>query len=260
MKIETIKQLVAMDPMALERILSAVYSSLPIEHPKYSMFDGGAHKGYHTLRMAALTGCVKVHAVEADPSMFDILSSKLATVIPEIKDRVVLHGAALQDSPYCFTVPWASSVSHVGRSSIVSDVGARRTIWDGNSEMIYREDVFVPATTIDILMEPETLPLVFLKLDLEGADLLSLRGATRTLGKARPIVAFENSIHAPKTHGFSIESIESYFSSLNYVALTYNGEKMDCGNWFSFHEAWVVPKERQVMFQQLLGSVLKGFL
>lgn len=230
--------------MDLEAILSEVYTARTAGETGFVLFDGGAHRGYHTTRMLDLPGCEAVYAIEADPFMAETLMKVLGARLDRDLPKVHLIEKALQDNPFVSSIPWKSSASHVGRSSIASANPERLTIWGDNPDMKYREDMRVKATTIDTILADETRPLPFLKLDLEGADLLSLRGARNTLSEKRPVVAFENSVHAPKVHGFTLDEIAAYFRSLDYVPMNFIGEPIQPKTWFGFFEAWTVPRDR----------------
>jgi FkbM family methyltransferase len=231
--------------MQLEAILAEVYQAHCADRSGFVLFDGGAHRAYHTIRMLDLPGCQRVYAVEADPFMAETLDTTLRRARPAAMDRVVMVRKALQDNPFVVEIPWRSSPSHAGRSSIVSANADRPTIWTGNQEMQYRDEITVPATTIDAVLAAETAPLPFLKLDLEGADLLSLMGARKTLLSRRPIVAFENSVHAPRVHGFALSDMAAYFDQLDYVPVDFLGMPINPDTWFGFFEAWAVPREAE---------------
>ncbi|MCH8488813.1 MAG: FkbM family methyltransferase [Oceanicaulis sp.] len=246
--------------MELGAILSEVYTGLMRDRTGFSMFDGGAHKGYHTLRMLALPGCERVIAVEADPDMAQRLHEIIEREAPG-DTRVTLVKKALQRDPSIRSIPWRSSSSLQGRSSIVSENSGRPTIWHGNQEMEYRDVAQVEAATIDDILSANTLPLGFIKLDLEGADLHALFGARDTLARYRPVVAFENSVHAPEVHGFTLPEVAGYFHGLGYVAMDVVGDVMGVDNWFGFFEAWAVPRERVAMVSELINESLakRGF-
>ena len=246
--------------MEVERILEEVYTAASKDAQGYMCFDGGAHKGYHTTRMVALPGCEKVIAVEADPTMAEKLRASLDRVVPG-ETRIQVVEAALQRDPAVTQIPWGSSSSHEGRSSIISTNPDRPTIWGNNPDMEYRETASVAATTIDKLAKGSPHPILFLKLDLEGADLAALFGARDTLASDRPIVAFENSIHSPKVHGFTIEEVVGYFYGLGYVPMNFAGEPLNAENWFGFFEAWAAPRERSEWLSAQLKAALerRGF-
>jgi len=246
--------------MELEAILSEVYAELMRDRSGFAMFDGGAQKGYHTLRMLALPGCERVIAVEADPVMAQRLKEILEREAPG-DERVTLVQKALQRDPSIRSIPWRSSSSHQGRSSIISENSGRPTIWHGNQEMEYRDVTQVDAATIDNIVGGNSLPLGFIKLDLEGADLHALFGARDTLARHRPVVAFENSVHAPEVHGFTLPEVAGYFHGLGYVAMNVVGEVMGVDTWFGFFEAWAVPRERSAAVSSMINDALarRGF-
>ena len=171
--------------MELEVILSEVYAARVSGETGFTMFDGGAHKGFHTKKMLDLPGCERVFAVEADPFMAETLQKNLADRIDRPLPQLHIIQKALQDNPSVTTIAWKSSPSHVGRSSIVSDNAKRSTIWRDNADIQYRDEMRIEATTIDLILAGETAPLPFLKLDLEGADLLALRGASREASSSK---------------------------------------------------------------------------
>lgn len=258
MKIEEFREYALKNMMDIEAILSEVYASRCHDCEGYVLFDGGAHKAYHTMRMVALPGCEKVYAVEADPYMAQTCLDILKGLEPGKLERIEFVQKALQRHSSITSIRWKSSTSHVGRSSIIADNPERDTIWGNNPEIQYRDEVKVEATTIDNLLSQEKRPLPFLKSDLEGADIISLFGAEATLKNKRPIVAFENSVHAPKVHGFTLEEAQLYFQQVGYVPLSFVGERMDSSNWFGFFEAWAAPTEDVTWLQtQLLVALYK---
>jgi len=229
--------------MDLEAVIAEVYTAGAKGLSDFAMFDGGAHKGYHSRRMAALPGCRIVYAVEADPHMAGVLAETLAARPPGGAEIVQL-AQALQDDPACRQIPWRSSSSHVGRSSIVSRNAEHATIWQDRTEVEYRDETTVPATTIDRILAAEPGPLPFVKLDLEGADLLALRGAPVALRRFRPVVAFENSVHAPQVHGFTVAETIEYFEGLGYVPMDFVGTPLTEATWFGLFEAFAAPREK----------------
>lgn len=255
--LQTFRTYALSNMMEVETILSEVYQARCAGRSGFALFDGGAHKAWHTLRMLDLPGCERVHAVEADPFMAETFKDILERKGRSEDARVVFHQKALQNDPRRPSIPWKSSPSHVGRSSIVSNASSRQTIWADNTDIEYRDEFEVPATTIDTILASEPLPLPFLKLDLEGADLLALRGASETLRGKRPVVAFENSIHAPKVHGFTLEEIAEYFSGLGYVPMNFVGEVMTPSTWFGFFEAWLAPVEDADWLSAQLNAALE---
>ena len=262
LSIDWVRALADADMMAIEAIVSRICRETCEGLSGYALFDGGAHTGYHTVRMAEQPGCDVVYAVEADPTMAKTLKANLRAAKADAQRHGVVEQAqlavvemALQNDPAVKSITWKSSTSHAGRSSILSDSG--ETIWADSERIEYRGEVTVPATTIDTILKREARPLPFLKLDLEGADILSLFGATRTLQHKRPVVAFENSVHAPKVHGFSLEEFSAYLAELDYVAMSFAGKPLRLSNWFGFFEAWLVPADGAAWLSERLQAALR---
>lgn len=242
--------------MEVEAILHEIYAARCTGRTGYVLFDGGAHKAWHTLRMLDLPGCARVYAVEADPFMAKTCLGILESRAAERMGNIEFIQKALQRDPATTEIRWKSSTSHVGRSSIVTDNAKRGTIWGDNPDIAYRDELKVVATTIDLILDHEDRPLPFIKLDLEGADIIALFGAAETLRTNRPIVAFENSFHAPQVHGFTLEQAAAYFDSIGFVAMNFVGERMGPANWFGFFEAWAVPKEDADWLQAQLRAAV----
>jgi len=255
-KISELKTYIKSNPMQLDVIMKEVYESLTAGQQGFTMFDGGSNKGWHAWRMIQLPGCGEVYAVEADPSMKQVLTDNLNKWHKAPNPKLHIVGKALQNNPEITEIPWMSSHTHVGRSSILASNETAPTIWNEHEDVEYRDTVSVPATTIDqILKNAENVP--FLKLDLEGADFLALQGAAHTLRKKRPVIAYENSSKAPQVHGYDVHDIRSYFDSLGYIPLNYVGVPMVSGTWFTFHEAWAVPVEKYTMTLRLIKKSVR---
>ncbi len=244
------------NPMELDVAMCEVYTILAQDVDQFTMFDGGSHKGWHAHRMLQIENCAKVYAVEADPSIGNILVDNLTKWHTEDTPKLHIVRKALQDQASTTSIPWLSSHSHVGRSSIQSKNTDSPSIWSTHQDVQYRDDVSVPATTIDLILEADKRPLPFVKLDLEGADFLALRGASDTLKNARPVIAFENSDKAPGVHGYTLDDVSDYFNSHSYVPLDYTGQPLHKDTWFEFYEAWTVPIEKLAQTQQLISAAI----
>lgn len=257
----------------LDQMMSEVYTALTTGQRDFAMVDGGAHKGWHTHRMLRLRGCGAVYAVEADPSMGEVLTDNLAAwrakrpqpsaaakLWQRLQGRTTpeLHlvRAALQNDPMITEIPWMSSHSHVGRSSIRATDSDTPSIWTEHKDVAYRDETTVPAVTLDGMLAAETRALPFIKLDLEGADFLALQGARATLAAKRPLIAFENSSRAPQVHGYTLDDLSDFFAAQGYVPLNYVGAPMTHASWFDFYEAWAVPQEAQAHITTLINRAV----
>src|SRR6266851_6285690 len=66
----------------------------------------------------------------------------------------------------------------------------------------------------------------FLKCDIEGADLLALRGASALLAKHRPLVVCEINPWFLEGYGFCVNDVVGFFSKLDYQLYRYVGQRL----------------------------------
>lgn len=145
---------------------------------KNSVFwDVGANVGFYSLLASKLVGSGKVFAFEPVPR--NLLYLRKHLVLNHAKNVEVL----------------ATAVSdRIGVSSFeIEETGFMgRLSGEGN--------ITVPTTTLDSLVEEgKVLPPNYVKMDIEGAELLALRGASDTFQRFRPVLFLA-------THGKQIES------------------------------------------------------
>jgi FkbM family methyltransferase len=233
----------------IEEAIKDFYTSLL--SPSDNALDGGSHSGYHTLPLAQHLTSGKVIAVDANRTMIDKLTPKLAGF-----GNVTLEYAALQADPAASTVTFNCSVSHPGRS------GISRT-WDliAPGTVDYEPPVVVPATTIDQLADKHRLTsLKFVKLDLEGGEFNALRGASSVMDRLRPVFITEHSMHAPKVNNFTVSDYFDFVEKRGYSVLAPNGEKATRDNPFPFWYVMLAPVERAdaagALFSAAIGKRL----
>ena len=68
------------------------------------------------------------------------------------------------------------------------------------------ETILVETDCLDSLL-PASLPIHFIKVDVEGAELLVFRGAVQTLRASRPVVVFEHTPMAQRRYGAASEDV-----------------------------------------------------
>lgn len=145
------------------------------------VWDVGANVGLFAFAASYLAGAKgKVHAIEPDPFLASLLRRSAALQSHDRAPVEVIEAAATLESG---TVEL--SIARRGRAAnhlvIVkgsSQAGGVRTV------------VKVAAVTLDGMLDTDPAPDV-VKIDIEGAEVIALRGATRLLSESRPRIFCE---------------------------------------------------------------------
>lgn len=176
--------------------------------------DIGANTGYYTLRLSSRIGeNGKIIAIEPDPETFDVLKEncKLNNI-----SNVDTYNIAISDSNG--EMIFRQSMSHSGTSSLYINSNKKLEV----NEMV------VKTTTLDELFDNKFKEITWVKIDVEGAELAVLRGASNTLGKIKNIIIEvhehilkennENSeeiVKILKEHGFKITLLNEFWDKVN---------------------------------------------
>ncbi len=140
--------------------------------PGDGVLDIGANVGYYSMVASHLVGPAgHVHAFEASPFVLPWLQNSVR-LSGKNAANIHVHGVAVTD--HCGETTFhAAAPEKTGFSSLrdLGDAAAARTT--------------VPCTAIDALLD--RLPRIRLvKMDIEGAELLALRGMTELIARDRP--------------------------------------------------------------------------
>ena len=139
------------------------------------VWDIGANVGTFTFAAASLVGKGSVISVEADPWLASLLR-KTASFKDYCETDISILSAAVSDK------------NSVSRFLIASRGRASNALVEagGRSQMGgARDSYFVPTLTLDALLDCFPMPN-FVKIDIEGAELLALRGASKLIEEVRP--------------------------------------------------------------------------
>lgn len=77
------------------------------------------------------------------------------------------------------------------------------------------EKIKVKVRTLDSLFDSE-IKIDFIKIDVEGAELLVLKGARELLLKSRPLIVFECGLGASEYYGTKPNDVYDYFEALDF--------------------------------------------
>jgi FkbM family methyltransferase len=161
-------------------------------HTGHVMYDIGAHIGYHSLYFASLVGATgRVIAFEPNPVNVARIRENLARN-PSLGERVTVLPIALSNERGETT--FVSSDDVEGGTSSGGFITAAATLWE---QSVYIEKTgfvksIVAEETIDHLLSDKRIPPPqVLKIDVEGAEHLVLKGAHHCLKEHRPLVIVE---------------------------------------------------------------------
>lgn len=181
--------------------------------------DGGANKGVYSWWLSKL--CRRVLAFEPNPRMYAYMSRAVpSNVEPK---RLALAGA---EAVRTFNLPTTSGKKHHTRGSLYEVAAGSRT-----------DSFEVQAISIDSLGLDE---LGFIKLDVEGAELECLRGATVTLERCRPVVMCE----VTGVGGSSPAELFAFLIGLGYEVFALADARMQYHGRNPEH----IPSERNCVF------------
>jgi len=193
------------------RVFLAVYSAYktwiesgPVDRlkefvaPGSAVVDVGANVGFFTLKFARWVGRQgRVIAIEPDELNFTTLAAKIAAA--GLQDRVDLHKAAA-----------AAETGSVRLRLNEVHPGDHRISFDD-------EGIAVSAVTVDGLVAAVGVTTVSLvKIDVQGAEMLVLAGAQRTLATMRPALFVEVDDRALGSFGSSARALIAHLEEIGY--------------------------------------------
>jgi FkbM family methyltransferase len=165
--------------------------------------DIGANAGLLTLAMRDWAGpSARIYAVEPNPHTYELLGKVMAL------NRVNPAGLwALAISDSCGTVKF--QVSQRDSLGVMSSLKANDP--DGS-------EVEVPCMSLDALCQ-QWDRLDYIKVDVEGAEILVLTGARATLNRLRPVVQVE--VHGPflGAFGHTVAELFKFMDECGYIAI-----------------------------------------
>lgn len=200
--------------------------------PGMVVVDAGAHVGQYTLIASTLVGAEgHVYAFEPEPRNYSRLQRNIRL---NQRSNVTSFNAALSDaaSRLALNVSRGNSGGH----------SLGKTKYSGG------ETIMVEATTLDGFAAANTLARVdLLKADVEGAELLVLRGGAGTLERFRPLMVLECSVHS-QAFGYEPSDLVRFIHSLEYQTLLLgNAGLLPCTGPLPEHEYFniiCIPRER----------------
>jgi FkbM family methyltransferase len=206
---------------------------LKLVRPGDTVWDIGANMGVYTVLTAQAVGPTgQVTAWEPAPSTFELLKDHVRA--NGFIDRCTLRNKALAEAPG--TLPF-----------LTDSFSMNRIVQPGTAST-----VLVEVETIDSMLATAPPP-VCLKIDVEGAELLVLRGAKKLLGdnsRIRPVLLVGVHPQYIPEFGYTVDELQTFMIGLGYVWLTLPGEAVEK---LEYNEFLLVPKERVAETKAMLG-------
>jgi FkbM family methyltransferase len=172
-----------------------------------------------------------IHAFEPNPLLCERLGA-------EYRDdhRLTTHCVALADQAgvLALTVPVYRGLPFHGNASLDADCArrwmSRDNIFAFNPNYLRMETFQVEVTTLDAM----DLAPFFVKVDVEGGELKVLRGARKTIDRARPLLMLEGAGQAGE---------EAFLADLGYRPFRFDGHALRPGLAGGLN-AFFLPEER----------------
>jgi FkbM family methyltransferase len=199
--------------------------------------DVGANIGWFTMLATTLVGdSGRVHAFEPRKSIAEKLQASVS--INHLEKIVSVYGVGLSDENKEEILMWEQGTDNAGSASFAMD---------SKSATAVRETISVRR------LDDISLPQVdFVKIDVEGAEMLALRGGQETLRRCRPVVLSEVlPSQLERVSRVSPDEYFAFFQGMNYRSFII--DEKDLGREvFRFPEDWhkelvniaFIPNER----------------
>jgi FkbM family methyltransferase len=166
--------------------------------------DVGAHAGSVLREIVRLAPRGRHVAWEPLPAFAAGLREEFAGV--EVREAALADAAGRRDLTHVIDQPGWSGLAE------------RPTPSDGPTETLV-----VRCERLDDVLGTEVRPR-FVKIDVEGAEALVLRGAQQTLRAHRPLIAFEHGAGSAEYHGSGPEEVHGLLSGLGYEISGLDGD------------------------------------
>ncbi|HUK36047.1 MAG TPA: FkbM family methyltransferase, partial [Vicinamibacterales bacterium] len=176
--------------------------------PQDAVFvDVGAHIGYYSLKAAAVLGPRgRVIAVEPNPPTVRELRDNIAA---SNAAHVHVYPVACSDKESTLVL-YAAPRANTGQSSLSRA--------NAGQEGAVAAEYKVPARPLDaIVLEDGVRRVDVIKVDVEGAEMLVMRGAGWTLDRFHPVVMVELIEKQLQAMGTSTAEVRAFFAAHGYV-------------------------------------------
>jgi FkbM family methyltransferase len=169
--------------------------------------DAGAHIGFFTMHMAdAVGGSGRVYAFEPLDTNAVLLERSIAE--NQFSDRIVFQRAAVGATSGTATLTFPLETLNSGGAYLLRD---------GTAALAGNQKRQVPLVALDTLEIRR--PVRLIKMDVEGAEPLVVRGASRILNEDRPLLLSElHPVQLERASGATADAFLDQLRALGYRA------------------------------------------
>jgi FkbM family methyltransferase len=184
--------------------------------PGDTAIDIGAHIGFFTLQMAAMVGpSGRVHAFEPFDANADLLERSIAE--NRFGDRITVQRDAVGAASGTATLTFPLETLNSGGAYVLRD---------GTAPLAGNVKKQVPLVALDDLHLGR--PVRFIKMDVEGAEPLVIKGAERLLREDRPMILSElHPTQLERASGVTANAFLDQLRALGYRAQDVHGTPID---------------------------------
>lgn len=173
------------------------------------IIDVGANIGFHANLFSKINPNAQIYAFEPAPLSYSYLQRNIA--LNGLGSKVYTFNYGLSD-----TLESVKLVIPSGNSANASLINV--------SQATDFEECFSHTTTLDIFCSNYFLKPSLIKCDVEGAELMVLKGGCDTLKQFKPIVFAELLRKWSKPFGYHPNDMIDFMSSMNYLCIAISNE------------------------------------
>lgn len=185
---------------------------LPYLDPGDVFLDVGVHAGSWAIPASRALRAGHVYGFEALPYYARVLKVTLRLLG---RRNITVVPAAVSDRPGQVSVLWRDAAGH----RLTGHTHITRGGENGDT-------VQVPALTIDDFCRERDIARVrLIKCDVEGAELMVLRGAAATIDRCRPLVFCELYDQYCARYGYTAADVFAFFAGRNYRTMQFANDR-----------------------------------
>lgn len=172
--------------------------------PEMTFLDVGANQGEYSLFAAKRLTAGKVVAFEPVDFFFNLLNENIT--LNHFKNIQTLHyGLSDTEQQLPIYMGQPGKGEHEGLATIFQSEQRSRFIQNINLKKL--DDVW-PSLNLQ--------RLDFMKIDVEGAEMMVVKGAQKTIARYKPLIMMEINNGTYTSAGYSIDDIQGFFTDLGY--------------------------------------------